>query len=379
MKAGFKYLVNPLIGCNWEVLKEIENRFVVDPAYRVKYNRSKALCRVLNELARFDRIRYRSMRDQVSLKYPPVFIIGHWRSGTSFLHTLLCQVYPAAYTTTYHSVFPNNLFAFQGLVKFFMRVFMPGKRPTDDMKMHPDFPQEEELALGHERFFSFYYWFYFPRQAESILDDFLYLNDPKSEKSMEFRENYKEYIRRCKLNTKGEVYISKNPANTFRIEILRDMFPDARYIYLRRDPYETLESSRVFFRSLVKGISLQDLEEHKVDKFVLENYRRMINIYLEKKELIPSGQLIELSYEELIKHPEQALSEVTGRLDIGVKADLTKAQDFLAASKDFPLKKYQFSNDFLNDVNNKLGDLIVRQGYRLRLTNLDEQLKTLTF
>lgn len=379
MKAGFRYLVNPLIGCNWNVLKEIERHFLVDPDYRVKYKRSKALCRVLHELARFDRIRYRSMRDRVSLDYPPVFIIGHWRSGTSFLHTLLCQVFPAAYTTTYQSAFPNNLFAFQGLVKFFMRVFMPGKRPTDDMKMHPDFPQEEELALGHERFFSFYYWFYFPRQAESILDEFLYLNDPKSERSIEFREYYKEYIRRCKLNTRGEVFISKNPANTFRIEILRDTFPDARYIYLMRDPYETLESSRIFFRSLVKGISLQVYEELKVDHFVLENYKRMINMYLEKKELIPSKHLIELSYEELIKHPGKVLSEVTGRLNLDVKADLTKVQDYLAISKDFPLKKYQFSSDFLNDVNNTLGDLIVRQGYRLRKTKLDEQLKTLTF
>ena len=102
-------------------------------------------------------------------------------------------------------------------------------------------------------------------------------------------------------------------------------------------------------------------------------------MYLKKKELIPSKHLIELSYEELINHPGKVLSEVTGRLNLDVKADLTKVQDYLATSKDFPLKKYKFSNDFLSDVNNSLGDLIVRQGYRLRKTNLDEQLQTLIF
>jgi hypothetical protein len=218
-------------------------------------------------------------------------------------------------------------------------------------------------------FFSFYYWFYFPRQAESIVSEFMNLDDPQSKKSLEFQKCYTEYIRRCMLNTGGKVFISKNPANTFRIEILRDVFPDARFIYLKRDPYETLKSSRIFFHSLLKGISLQDYEEQRVDRFVLENYKHMMNVYLEKKEIIPSGQLIELSYEELIKHPERVLSETTGQLDIGVKANLEEVKDYLAASRAFPLKKYKFSSDFLKEVNYHLGDIIGRQGYQVRKTN----------
>jgi hypothetical protein len=366
MKAGFQYMVNPLIGCNRDVLQEIEKRFSVDPAYRVKYRRTKALNRILHEMARFDRIRYRSIRNRVSLSIPPVFIIGHWRSGTSFLHNLLCQAYPAAYTTTYHAAFPNNLFAFKGLIKFFMWVFMPRKRPTDAMKMHPDLPQEEELALGHEWFFSFYYWLYFPRQAESIADEYMYLDDPESQRSMEFREYYPEYIRRCKLNTGGEVFISKNPANTSRLEVLMDMFPDARFIYLKRDPYETLISSRTFFRTLIKGISLQDYKERELDRFVLENYKRMISAYLEHKKLIPTDHLIELRYEDLIEHPGKVLSEVTEKLNMGVKADLSKVQDYVVANWDFPVKKYRFSSGFLKEVNNSLDGLIEGQGYPVR-------------
>ncbi len=376
MKGGFQYLVNPLIGCNRDVLKEIENRFSVDPDFLVKYRRTKLLNRVLHEMARFDRIRYTSLKDKASMEYPPVFIIGHWRSGTSFLHDLLCRVYPAAYTTTYHAAFPNNLFAFKGLIKFFMWVFMPRKRPTDAMKMHPDLPQEEELALGHERLFSFYYWFYFPREAEQLADEFMYLHDPLSTRSINFQQHYREFIHRCQLNTGGEIFISKNPVNTARLAVLNDGFPGAHFIYLKRDPYETLQSSVNFFQSLLRGISLQHYEEHKVDRFILDNYKRMISIYLEQKKLIPSENLIELRYEDLIQNPEKILSEVTGRLDLGVKADLAKVKNYLAASKDFPLKKYQFSNDFLSDVNNTLGDLIGLQGYRLREANYEEQMKS---
>ena len=40
----------------------------------------------------------------------PVFIIGHWRSGTTHLHNLLCQDPQMAYASTYQSVFPDTLF-----------------------------------------------------------------------------------------------------------------------------------------------------------------------------------------------------------------------------------------------------------------------------
>jgi hypothetical protein len=351
MKGGFQYLVNPLIGCNRDVLKEIENRFSVDPEFLVKYRRTKLLNRVLHEMARFDRIRYPSLKDKASMEYPPVFIIGHWRSGTSFLHDLLCQVYPATYTTTYHATFPNNLFAFKGLIKFFMWVFMPRKRPTDAMKMHPDLPQEEEIALGHERLFSFYYWFYFPREAEQLADEFMYLHDPLSTRSINFQQHYREFIHRCQLNTGGEIFISKNPANTARIAVLKHQFPDARFIYIKRDPYETLQSSLIFFQSLLKGISLQDYEEQEIDQFILKNYKRMIGTYLDTKNLIPSGHLIELRYEDLIKHPAKILSEITGRLDVGLKANLTAVQDYLDETMNFPTRKYNFSNKFLDLLN----------------------------
>jgi len=375
MQRGFQYLVNPLIGCNRDVLKEIESRFSLDPDFLVKYRRTKVLNRVLHEMARFDRIRFRSLKDKASMEYPPVFIIGHWRSGSSFLHDLLCRVYPAAYTTTYHAAFPNNLFAFKGLIKFFMWVFMPRKRPTDAMKMHPDLPQEEEIALGHERLFSFYYWLYFPREAEQLADEFLYLYDPLSTRSINFQQHYREYIHRCQLNTGGKIFISKNPANTARLAVLSDGFPEARFIYLKRDPYETLKSSLNFFQSLLKGISLQHYEEQTVNRFILDNYKRMISIYQEQRKLIPSEHLIELSYEDLIQNPEKTLSEVTGRMNMGVKADLGIVKDYLSASKDFPLKKYQFSKDFLNEVNNTLGDLIGLQGYKLRKATSEEQIK----
>src|SRR5947209_5272917 len=39
---------------------------------------------------------------------PPLFIIGHWRTGTTYLHELLAQDPRHAYPTTYESLDPSD-------------------------------------------------------------------------------------------------------------------------------------------------------------------------------------------------------------------------------------------------------------------------------
>ena len=45
-----------------------------------------------------------------TLEHPPIFIIGHWRSGTTHLHNILCQDDQMGYVNTFQSVFPFSVF-----------------------------------------------------------------------------------------------------------------------------------------------------------------------------------------------------------------------------------------------------------------------------
>jgi hypothetical protein len=93
----------------------------------------------------------------------PVFILGHWRSGTTFLHNMLCSDPQSAYVSTYQSVFPDNL-ASQAIFKTFMKMNLPEKRPSDNVKLGIDLPQEDEFALSNMIADSFYHFFYFPEK-----------------------------------------------------------------------------------------------------------------------------------------------------------------------------------------------------------------------
>ena len=97
----------------------------------------------------------------------PVFIIGHWRSGTTFLHNLLCQDKSYGYFNTYNSLFINNIYS-SFLFKTLMKIIMPKSRPSDGMKLDVDLPQEDEFALSNYTTLSHYLFFFFPNEYKKF-------------------------------------------------------------------------------------------------------------------------------------------------------------------------------------------------------------------
>ncbi len=78
---------------------------------------------------------------------PPIFVIGFWRSGTTLLHSMLCQDKRAGYVTTFQGVFPNLVLTQKKWLKKFTNAILPKNRPFDGYAMDMDFPQEEDFAM----------------------------------------------------------------------------------------------------------------------------------------------------------------------------------------------------------------------------------------
>ena len=80
-----KLPINTLVGADWKTFKAITAGREIDPAYRGKYRLTKAVCRLLSTLAPLQEKRYRKLLADKPLEHDPVFILGHWRSGTTFM------------------------------------------------------------------------------------------------------------------------------------------------------------------------------------------------------------------------------------------------------------------------------------------------------
>lgn len=355
----FEFPVNTLVGSRYPNIKEIVAQHTVDKAYRKKYFFTLASARILGVLSRREEQVYRQKIKQYSFNKPPIFIIGFWRSGTTLMHQLLTKNPAFGFLNTYHSVFPNHVLTNQWWLKRIALTMLPEKRPGDRMKLDFNYPQEEEIALGNLQPFSFYHFFYFPRDFESLVMESLFFDGIGQDKLEQWKDAYIRLINTALINTKGKQFVSKNPPNTFRIKILLDMFPDAKFIYMHRNTYETLSSFIGFMHEVHQGITFQNYDKAAQELRVIEFYKTMRETYSKLKPLIPEGQLVEVKFEHFEQNMKSEMQRIYNVLDL---SDFNKALPFLEHYLD-ELKYYKRKNhkpdqSFKQFIDSQLGELV---------------------
>ena len=102
-----KLPINTLVGADWRTFKSITAGRDVDSKWRGKYMLTKAVCRLLSVLEPLQNKRYKKRLANKPMEQDPVFILGHWRSGTTFVHNVLSCDKHFGYCTTYQTVFPH--------------------------------------------------------------------------------------------------------------------------------------------------------------------------------------------------------------------------------------------------------------------------------
>ncbi len=170
---------------------------------------------ILSLLILGDRFVWVLVKNKLKRVPPPLFILGHWRSGTTHLHNLLCLDDRAGYTTTFQTVFPHLLFGFHKPLVWLMRWLMPSTRPVDQVELDPRYPQEEEFGLANVFEMAYYNWWYFPADWDECIDYYLSLEKLSPKKLNRWKEAYFTFIKRALIREGKSWYISKNPPNIF--------------------------------------------------------------------------------------------------------------------------------------------------------------------
>jgi hypothetical protein len=238
---------------------------------------------------------------QIRITQPPIFIIGFWRSGTTLLHNLLCSHPEATYVSTFQGIFPEYSPAGEWWLKPMVTPMLPRKRPADGVKLDFDLPQEEEIALGNLQPLSFYHFMYFPADIDRLISRALLLEGVTRDELEEWKKACLYLIKTSMLRTGGSVFISKNPPNAFRIPLLLEMFPEARFINIFRDREETLNSFMRFLTEVIAGIGMQKYDPTAFRESLEKLYDVYFEVYHKNKGLIPPENLIEMDYQELLK------------------------------------------------------------------------------
>ena len=251
---------------------------------------------------------------------PPVFIIGHWRSGTTLLHELIVLDERYSSPSTFQCFAPHHFLVTEWFFRRFMKWLLPGKRPMDNMAAGWERPQEDEFALMNLGLPSPYRYIAFPCEPPMDLDYLDFEGVTESE-----QKKWLEGLRRFLLSVSyvtGRPLVVKSPTHTGRIAALAKAFPDARFIHVSRDPRALFPSTCRLWAGLAEAQGLQNPDSQRANtpaendslprekQYVIDCLQRMYQRYLHDKQLIEPNRLVEIRYEDLVADPVTTLETI---------------------------------------------------------------------
>ncbi|MHA1126254.1 MAG: sulfotransferase family protein [Candidatus Heimdallarchaeota archaeon] len=311
----------------------------------------------------YEKIVYNRLIKKTKIEKPPIFILGHWRSGTTYLHMLLTQDTQFSYASNFQTIFP---LVFLGSRWFYAKILddhMPKQRRQDNFKLGIDQPGEEEFALSNMSTISFYHSIQFPNRREHYAKYITFEGIPE-EKVRKWKRLYKFYLKKLTYASKGKQLIMKNPPNTGRVKELLELFPDAKFIHIYRDPYKVHPSTVKMYDRLLPPFYLQYPDIETADEIILDIYEQIHKKYFKEKHLIPKENLIEIRYEDLLAEPFNKTKEIYKKLSLtGFSKVESKIQEYVGKQKTYQPNTHTLDDETTDLISDRLDFAFKEFGY----------------
>ncbi|MEQ1932127.1 MAG: sulfotransferase [Parvularculaceae bacterium] len=295
---------------------------------------------------------------------PPVFILGHWRSGTTHLYNIMVKGGAFGFVPPIATGLPWDLFGLARAFRPLLERALPKQRFIDNIPVTPDSPQEDEIALANMSELSFYHGIYFPRAFSDFVRRGLFFDGCSAAEVARWRERFVYLLRKLTLLQDGKPLLIKNPVYTGRLALLREMFPEAKFVHIHRNPYDVFVSMRNFYERLLKVFALQGYDHVDIDETILYAYDRMMRAIENDARDLPADRYIEMRYDRLDASPLEALAEIYGALALpGFDSAKPAFERYLASVKTFEKNKFGYSDEAAAKVERRLGRFVEKWGY----------------
>ncbi len=325
-----------------------ENRFAVDWGYRDRWWTVTQMS-LLNSFGRRRENRRFGAQVAGTKVEAPVFILGHWRSGTTLLHNLLINDPQFAYPNLFQTTHPLAMLVREEMIENALRDAEAHGRPMDNVQITFRSPGEDEAALAVLSLRSPLIGWLFPRR-EAHYDRYLTFRDVPEADRQRWEDALLFFMRKLTYRYNKRLLL-KSPQHTGRVRHLLRLFPDARFIHIHRDPYTVFRSTQRLFGRAVPEAYLQQPPPGGHDEGILRRYRAMYTAFFDDRDLIPAGQYIEVAYEDLEHDMMAAMARIYEALNLPGFAEMQPA-----------LKQYVDSlSDYQKNVHEALPETLRRR------------------
>ena len=208
----------------------------------------------------------------IAIAEDPIFILGHWRSGTTFLHELLAlDTEQLAYPNTFQVMSPQTFLLTEKVCARWFAGLVPNHRPMDNMQLGFQSPQEDEFAIALTTLQSYYLALSFPREQQHY-ERYLTLQDLSQDELKRWKEAFLWFLKKLTLKYRRQLVL-KSPPHTARIQRLLELFPRAQFVHIHRHPYQVFQSMQHYFATAGWLTYLQKPDLQALDQAILRRYQ----------------------------------------------------------------------------------------------------------
>ncbi len=340
-----------------------ENQFAVTPT-RIPLALSVSVATVANSLLAGAQTVFFNRRIKVTpIPEDPIFVIGHWRSGTTLLHELLSLDPRHTYPDTYACMAPSHFLVSRYLVPWWLGLLMPKRRPMDNVSVSWKHPQEDEWAFCLQGLPSVYRTIAFPRHLpqcpESLSIDSLPIGVVEL-----WDQALATFLKSVMIGQESSRLVLKSPTHTARIGHLYRMFPKARFIHVVRDPLSVFPSTMRLWTRLATDHGLQAPDQDQLRGYVIDTFTQMYDAFESQRAEIPAERIVDVRYEQLVADPVGQLARIYRDLDLGrfesVRTHIEHRKQIMSG---YQTNRYQLSDMDRQLVADGWRDFCDRYGY----------------
>lgn len=327
---------------NWINLL-VKNRKVIDWKFGARIFFITLLIFLYSPLRILERLLYDKKCTNIKVE-DPIFILGYYRSGTTFMHYLMAEDPGLTYASTLEVINVYSFIGFGKLVNAITRWVVPSKRPMDNLKMSPSLPFEEEFALSNMGSASLCNGFFFPQKIGKYFDDSV-MFESETDKE-EWKNNFYYFLQKLSYKHKGKRLLLKTPANTARVKEILEIFPNAKFVNIYRNPYRVYLSNEGLLGNILPLLGLQKAKSENIESYIFDSYMKTYNKFIEDKKLFSRGQYAEVAYEHFVKDPLKEFERMYKELNMShFDRVRPKMQKVLDEYKNYKNNTYEIDAD----------------------------------
>ncbi len=245
----------------------------------------------------------------------PLIIVGHWRTGTTYLQQLLSLDPDAVATDLFTCCLPSSFLASRRWVEPVMARFLPRTRPMDGVALGTREPHEDEFATWRLTGISTLERLLFPRPGRYFILEANPLNEPEADRDR-WREAFCLFLGKLSLAAPGKRPVLKNPLHTLRIPLLARLLARARFVLIERDPAEVIPSTRHLWSTLAGRFALRPGWQDPSMEELAEGLDLITDVARRDLSALPAERWCEVTFPELERRPLETVAGIHERLGL---------------------------------------------------------------